>query len=223
MVQVSGGLFPIGTTSITYTAFDTSGNFNTCTFDIVVNPLGVVNVGFLPGDTLCEGETVQMVTDVVIPNSTFSWEHPATGWTSMENNPFRPNLTTMDSGPYFVTVTFPSGCTVVGSKNLLVEEIPTINATSNAPLCNGEDLELMAGVDVGAMVESYNWTGPDNFTSMEQNPVITNPTSINSGTYNLTVIFENGCEAITSTVVSINSVPVPEITPACAPDICQGK
>jgi hypothetical protein len=57
-----------------------------------------------------------------------------------------------------------------------------VTADSNSPLCIGSDILLTAsgGTD-------YLWTGPDNFSSILQNPVIPNAQSINSGMYTCTI------------------------------------
>src|SRR5678816_2501746 len=54
---------------------------------------------------------------------------------------------------------------------------------------------LMAGA-------TYSWTGPNNFSSSNQNPTITNAGSVNAGTYSVTVS-ANGC---TSTPASVNAI-----------------
>lgn len=57
-------------------------------------------------------------------------------------------------------------------------------ATNNGPLCVGETLELYAEPVNNA---TYSWTGPNGFTSNDQNPVIPNVQMAHAGTYNLTV------------------------------------
>ncbi|MGE4541293.1 MAG: immunoglobulin domain-containing protein, partial [Bacteroidales bacterium] len=51
---------------------------------------------------------------------------------------------------------------------------------SNSPVCVGETLQLYADNVSGA---SYSWTGPNGFTSNQQNPVINNVTMAAAGTY----------------------------------------
>ena len=57
-------------------------------------------------------------------------------------------------------------------------------ASSNSPVCDGDDIELYAASQNGA---SYHWVGPSSFSSTEQNPIIENATSANSGPYTLTI------------------------------------
>ena len=69
---------------------------------------------------------------------------------------------------------------------------------------------------------SYSWTGPNGFTSTEQNPSITAVTAAAAGTYTLTVTNSGGGSASTTVDVVINPLPAPAITgpnPVCqSPD-----
>ncbi len=87
----------------------------------------------------------------------------------------------------------------------------TTTASSNSPICAGATLSLATTAVSGA---TYNWTGPNGFTSTLQNPTITNATTAASGTYNVTVTPSGGCTAATSSVtVVVNAKPtVPAIT-----------
>lgn len=82
-------------------------------------------------------------------------------------------------------------------------EPPTV--TKIDPLCKGETLQLSAAAIPSA---TYTWTGPNNFNSDKQNPVIANATSVNAGDYSVTATV-NGCtsEASTTNVV-VNPNPI---------------
>jgi len=71
-------------------------------------------------------------------------------------------------------------------------------ATNNSPICSGQTLQLFAE-DVNNA--TYSWWGPDNFTSSEQNPTITNATPANAGTYYLTIEVNGQPSADTSETV----------------------
>lgn len=55
---------------------------------------------------------------------------------------------------------------------------------SNSPICEGETLQLTAADVEGA---SYFWTGPQGFSSTEQNPQVQNATPDHSGTYEVVI------------------------------------
>ncbi len=82
-------------------------------------------------------------------------------------------------------------------------------ANSNSPLCEGQTLNLTSQ---GGYV-SYQWSGPNGFTSNQQNPSISNVTAANAGVYTVTVNDGTGTCSSTITVV-INPNQDPTITPA---------
>ena len=65
----------------------------------------------------------------------------------------------------------------------------TPQISNNGPVCEGKDLMLQTVNVLGA---SYQWTGPNGFTSNEQNPTLVAVDSINGGKYKLTII-KDGC------------------------------
>ena len=62
-------------------------------------------------------------------------------------------------------------------------------ANANAPMCPGDDIMLFEQGNGGT---SWSWTGPDSFTSTEQNPIITNTTIDSEGDYTVVVTCDNG-------------------------------
>jgi large repetitive protein len=79
------------------------------------------------------------------------------------------------------------------------------SANSNGPICSGNTLNLTAGSSVSGV--TYSWTGPNGFTSTQQNPVRPNSTTSMSGDYVVTITL-NGCiSSPTTTNVLINQTP----------------
>lgn len=77
---------------------------------------------------------------------------------------------------------------------------PTITAAANGSVLEvGSTIQLTANTD-GA--SSYSWTGPNNFTSNQQNPTLTNAQIVNGGTYVVTAEV-NGCNPLASVKVVI--------------------
>jgi hypothetical protein len=75
-----------------------------------------------------------------------------------------------------------------------------INATAGSgasTIAVGQTLQLTASG--GA---SYSWTGPNGFTSTQQNPTIANAQLVNSGTYTV-VVTQGGCSATAATTVTV--------------------
>src|SRR3954462_6979753 len=80
------------------------------------------------------------------------------------------------------------------------DAIPSPTVTGNSPVQAGGNINLTAATVSGA--EYYFWTGPNGFTSNEQDPVINNVQSGNAGKYTVQVGITGGCVK-TSTTDSI--------------------
>ncbi len=108
----------------------------------------------------------------------------------------------MQVGTY--TIVGKSACgdsyTMPGSATIVENPLPIATAESNAPICLGTDLQLTASGGT-----SYSWTGPNGFTSTEQNPIISNFTSGGVGTYMVTVGDNNYCSASASTDIALKA------------------
>jgi len=86
------------------------------------------------------------------------------------------------------------------------EDFCAVTADNDGPYCEGETIHLTAS-PIGEEPFEYSWTGPDGFTSTEQNPEIPNATSEMTGTYTVVITDDNDCVAESSTEVVIETVP----------------
>ena len=76
--------------------------------------------------------------------------------------------------------------------------------SSNSPVCSGQSLNLTCNDGT-----SWNWTGPNGFSSNQQNPIITNVTNLASGIYTVVITDINGCTDTKTINVTINSLLTP--------------
>jgi gliding motility-associated-like protein len=81
--------------------------------------------------------------------------------------------------------------------------------TSNSPVCIGKTLELNASGGT-----NYSWTGPNGFTSIDQNPTIPNANAINSGQYSCNITGTGDCDGVLTVdvVVGDTAAPIPNTT-----------
>ncbi|RVT77407.1 T9SS type B sorting domain-containing protein [Flavobacterium sufflavum] len=81
--------------------------------------------------------------------------------------------------------------------------------SSNSPICIGNTLELKASGGT-----NYSWTGPNGFTSTDQNPIILNATVLNSGQYSCLITGTGGCYDTKKVDVVIGDIqaPIPNLT-----------
>lgn len=186
------------------------------TTDVVVNP----PVAPTPTNNgpLCAGETLNLTTPV-IAGASYSWTGP-NGFSANVQSPTRANITAADAGDYFVIITV-NGCPGAPvATSVVVNPIPPTPVASNdGPVCAGEDITLSTPTVAGA---TYAWTGPNGFSSVEQNPTLTAVSSVNEGIYSVRVT-TNGCASLAGTTsVTINPIPETPVATNNGP-ICTGE
>ncbi len=91
---------------------------------------------------------------------------------------------------------------------------PLVN--NDGPYCVGETIHLTAVGQTGA---TYQWSGPNNFSSTQQNPTINNCTLAMAGTYTCTITVGNQSNS-SPTSVLVLSLPEASFT---APTVCAGN
>lgn len=96
-----------------------------------------------------------------------------------------------------------NGCSIIVHESIEVNNFikPEIFVSNSGPIYERESLQLFS--DGG---KKHLWTGPEGFQSSEQNPVISDVSIKNAGTYHVTVTTEEDCLIHNSTEVTINVV-----------------
>ncbi len=198
-------LLAAGTYTVTVT--DANGCTNIATTDVTIFELPVVSIG--SNSPVCVNETINLNANGGV---SYEWSGPD-GFVSQNQNPSIPNAVLGNGGTYSVTITDANGCTNIGSTDVIVNDLPTPTASNDSPVCLGEDVNLSSSGGT-----TYEWSGPDGFTSSDQNPILTAPSLLANGVYTVTVTDGNGCTATTETTVIINDLPVVEVSsnsPVC--------
>lgn len=193
------GLNDAGIYSVTATVNGCSSTIATTT--VTIRPVAVMPA-VSSNAPLCDGDKLLLNT-LLVQGMLYSWSGP-NGFASTQYNPVINNVSLLNEGIYTLTIT---GCTTASNTtDVMVKPAPSTPIVSNnSPVCVGKTLNLTAGSNPGA---TYNWTGPNSFTSSVQNPVINNVTSLYAGTYNV-FSFENGCNSSNAaSVVIINPGPL---------------
>jgi PKD repeat protein len=122
-------------------------------------------------------------------------------------------VTLIVSGPY-------GASTNTQSSLVLVVNAPSVAAGNNGPVCAGSTLDLTASTVAGA---TYSWTGPNGFSSSQQNPMITNATPAASGLYSVTATLYGDTSAPGVTTATVNSASVGGIATPTATTLCSGS
>jgi hypothetical protein len=193
----------------TVTVTGTNGCTATATVSVSIKPLPSVTIG--SNSPVCSGTTLNLTST---GGGTYSWSGP-NSFSSTVQNPSIANVTTAATGIYTVTVTGANGCIASSTVSVTIKPSPTAIIGSNAPVCAGTTLSLLA---MGGV--SYSWSGPNSFSSTLQSPTIPNVTAAAGGIYTVTVTGSNGCQASTTTSVTI--LPAPVVTIGSNSPVCEG-
>jgi gliding motility-associated-like protein len=189
----------------TLTVSDASGCTSSTITNVVVNPLPVIVVA---SPSVCAAQTLNLSAT---GGNTYLWSGP-NGFTSNQSNPAIPNATLSMSGPYNVTVTTAAGCSNTAVTNATVAPLPIPSALTGGAVCVGSTLMLSSSGG-----SSYSWTGPNGFSSNQQNPNISNATLNAGGVYNV-IVTANTCTASASVSGTVNPLPTPVLnsnSPVC--------
>ncbi|QQS29553.1 MAG: T9SS type A sorting domain-containing protein [Sphingobacteriales bacterium] len=191
--HTSGGFFPNGFTTVTYTATDNIGATSTCSFTVHV---AKITVTFNTTNVSCFGGSNGSATVIPVGGTghTYSWSTGATGATASG----------LSAGSYFVTVTNAQGCSLVSLVNITQPPALNCNATSTNVNCNG-DATGTASATASGGVGPYSYSWSNGATSA-------NISGLVAGTYTVTVTDVNGC--ICTKTVTITEPPALQIVSA---------
>ncbi len=185
---------PTASSTGTYTLTITATNGCTATATAEVDGDSGIPDVMAEGDTLdCNNNTITLTGNSTTSGVTYSWSGP-NSYTSTEQNP-----NANDSGTYTLTVTAPNGCSAQALALVEQDSIaPDAMAIGGEIDCMNNSLTLMGSSNTPGV--NYSWTGPNSFTSNEQNP-----TANAGGTYTLTVTATNGCTSTSTALVEQNA------------------
>ncbi|MEX1190364.1 MAG: T9SS type A sorting domain-containing protein [Brumimicrobium sp.] len=186
-ISASNGTITLSTsTSGTYDVTNTipaSGSCpqSTATQTITINGLPNVDAG--TNQDVCDGDQVTLSGAGA---DSYSWDNSVTDGVA-----FNPTVGTVT---YTVTGTDLNGCENTDAVDVTVSEIPTIDAGTDAEVCEGEAVTLTATASIGNISWDNGVTDGAPFT----------PTA--TTTYNATAD-NNGCTATDDVTVTVNSLP----------------
>lgn len=201
---------------VPYTIHIASPGCDSSTFVLttLVNP--TPHITSLPKITVCSGQPVNYTITSDIP-STFIWSrdtlnvvsNPAvSGQTSTTINEVLHNTTTTAQVVvYKITTTSTSCQDTTFQLNVTLTPQPKLpKITSNSPVCVDNTIQLNTPNVHGA---TYTWTGPNGFSSHDNNPAINNVTKANAGVYTLSIAYGSGCPSDVATdTVAVDDPPI---------------
>lgn len=192
------------TTADNYTVVVTNENNCTAEASIVITADADIPTISIDGTSAyCEGATIAFVANSST-SGTYSWTGP-NGFSASTNTISIPNATADNDGIYTATFVAANGCEASSTISVFVNANPTVEISSNSPVCEGGDVTFSAS---SAETLNYSWSGPDGFASTEASPVISGATLANAGTY--TLVVENvatGCANTFHAELMVNAAP----------------
>lgn len=186
---------------------------------------------------LCEGESAEIELSAAVSagftNPVYQWQgNNGSGWFDLsepgaQTTQVKISFINAISGTYnYQLLVAEQGnlnspnCRIASTPLIInVNANPKALITFNGSNCEGGTFQLNASGGT-----SYSWTGPNNFKSSQQNPVLSQISSRESGVYQVTVTNSNGCSASSSIIVKTISKPLININIAGGETtICAGE
>ncbi|UEG49543.1 gliding motility-associated C-terminal domain-containing protein [Ferruginibacter lapsinanis] len=170
---------------------------------------------------ICAGETLSLTTPD-ITGASFIWyrDIPDDPWFVEEQNVTRTDIKVEDAAVYVVRAKLGYCLSAPYTTNVIINPSPVIGAvTVNGPLCKGQTINLSTANIAGA---TFKWTGPNGFTSTDQNPSIPNADIIHSGTYSVTATVNNCTSQSKTVLVTVTAMPVVSAVNNNGP-VCEGQ
>jgi len=186
------------------------------TTDVVITPQPLATA--TNNGPACLGDFITLSASTTATGTTsYQWSGP-NGFTSTQQNPLVAGATVANAGVYTVTVTVNGCASAPASTTLVVNAQPTATAT-NTGACVGGSLTLNGATTATGATIAYAWTGPNGFTSTQQNPTINPATAANGGIYSLVVTVDGCASNAVATTVVVNAAPAATVV-AVAPAVC---
>ncbi|MBL0295565.1 MAG: T9SS type A sorting domain-containing protein [Saprospiraceae bacterium] len=201
----------------TYEWFNSNGSIGVTTYNTIVSSGGMYTVVVTNSLGCTKSFSININEDKTPPLPTISQNGIITCTNSMATLTATPNIgvtyqwnagatsqsiQVSEASIYTVVVTnISNGCTSSVYYQVVADNIPPLaQAGESGSICEGDNVNLTANGGV-----SYQWSGPDGFTSNDQNPTILDAQLINSGTYSVMVTNGAGCSSSSSVQIEVRT------------------
>lgn len=200
---ISGSLFPLGVSTITYLAADPSGNKDTCTFTITINDTEKPVISNCPSNIVLNlAARCDTVVNWTVPTYTDNCAGVTMSASHQSGMTFGLGITTVT---YIATdaVGLKDTCTFT----ITVNPPPAINAFLSQlqnPNCNGEKGLAAVSVSGGSGAYTYTWSS----TPFQYNDSI----QLNAGAYTITVKDAFAATCVSNVVLPFQIIEPPILT-----------
>lgn len=206
---------PTSTTTYSVTTTDiSSGCYSTD--DVIVSVDKVIPTADAGNDDFVSCISGTAPLDGINSTSGLDYAWTTGGLDAQIGNISSQTTTTNKDGIYTLTVTNPTnGCFSTDQVAISLHTYPTLNPTSNSPICENQDLNLISNASANVI---YQWSGPNGFSSSSLNPTIPSAIPSASGSYTLIVTDANGCASTKTISSTVN--PLPTVSATNSGPIC---
>lgn len=200
-----------------YTAFLSSPGCNSQSRTIGVSVSNTV-LSMGSNSPICQGSVLQL-TASSIQGGIYTWTGPLS-YQINQQNPTISNSQPTRSGIYTLSVNTPA-CGIISSTTSVTvgSTLGSIAITSNSPVCAGNNLNLTVTNRTGF---TFNWIGPNGFTSTVAQPVVSPTVAQSAGRYTV-IVSSAGCGSTTvqSNVLVVNDPA--SVTASGTSPVCRGS
>lgn len=175
----SGSIFPLGITDVSFLILFEDGSTQFCSFNVIVNPEPPVAEITLPG-SIGEADGKIALTSPDIADYYLFWND--------ENNQTGPSASGLKAGTYQVRGANEAGCVI--NETIELREPDSLFFADATTLSSGsseDNGQVQITVNGGTYPYFYHWTGPDGFTSDQEDLY-----QIGAGNYTLSLLDANG-------------------------------
>ncbi len=144
-------------------------------------------------------------------------------WGMNNNYGTTATITGLSAGILSVTVTDDNGCMSNPPLSVSISEPSQLLASVSGtnPVCHGLSLNLLSSVTGGTPGYTYQWSGPNGFSSSAAHPVRSGISPLDAGVYQVTVTDANNCQTTASVNISTTNPPTAVIGGSM--DLCLGN
>ncbi|MGB3948279.1 MAG: gliding motility-associated C-terminal domain-containing protein [Bacteroidia bacterium] len=152
-------------------------------------------------DSVCSGQSIQLTGS---GGFSYQWLGP-NGFSDTAQTINLTNYT--QTAQYTLIASDNSGCKDTAYLTPNAYPSPTAIAMSNNPVPVGDSIIFITDTIAG-----ISWSGPNGFTSLQQNPIIPNAQLSNAGTYQLIKTNSYGCSDTAQVLVNVYQPEIPDNT-----------
>ncbi|MFN6038607.1 MAG: gliding motility-associated C-terminal domain-containing protein [Bacteroidota bacterium] len=175
-----------------------------------VNNISQPTINIVASDTnICSGTIVSFTSNLNNggSNPAYQWTLNGSAVTSANNPNFSSGSLTNGDVVNLILTPGTGACnntTPVTSNgvNITVVATPTISVSNSGPYCEGSSIQLTANSN-----GNISWTGPNSYTSTQNNPIVGSASSNLAGTYIVTAT-TGTCSISDTTLVQVNNNPI---------------